>query len=215
MAAFRFPWLWRLSPRWRARLLHWGFNVFPAFRGTGGRLISVSPDFLTITARLRYNWRTKNIMGSVYGGSLFAVTDGPHPIMLMAALGPESVVLDKAASIRYRKPAYEDLTVQFHFSPEEILEIEHRLQRENEFEYQVCMDLTGMDGSVFATVDRTLYVTTRRFMAEKRKARQASQTLSEVQNFNNAAPGNFETQQSAARPKETDDGKDLVKAVPP
>jgi acyl-coenzyme A thioesterase PaaI-like protein len=195
--------------------LHWGFNVFPAFRGTGGRLISVSPDFLTITARLRYNWRTKNIMGSVYGGSLFAVTDGPHPIMLMAALGPESVVLDKAASIRYRKPAYEDLTVQFHFSPEEILEIEHRLQRENEFEYQVSMNLTGMDGSVFATVDRTLYVTTRRFMAEKRKARQASQTLSEVQNFNNAASGNFETQQSAARPKETDDGKDLVKAVPP
>jgi len=195
--------------------LHWGFNVFPAFRGTGGRLISVSPDFLTITARLRYNWRTKNIMGSVYGGSLFAVTDGPHPIMLMAALGPESVVLDKAASIRYRKPAYEDLTVQFHFSPEEILEIEHRLQRENEFEYQVSMDLTGMDGSVFATVDRTLYVTTRRFMAEKRKARQASQALAEVQNFNNAASGNFETQQSAARPKETDDGKDLVKAVPP
>jgi acyl-coenzyme A thioesterase PaaI-like protein len=191
LAAFRFPWLWKLSPRWRARLLHWGFNVFPAFRGTGGRLISVSPDFLTITARLRYNWRTKNIMGSVYGGSLFAVTDGPHPIMLMAALGPESVVLDKAASIRYRKPAYEDLTVQFHFSPEEILEIEHRLQRENEFEYQVSMDLTGMDGSVFATVDRTLYVTTRRFMAEKRKARQASQTLSEVQNFNNAASGNF------------------------
>ncbi|MGA0808332.1 MAG: DUF4442 domain-containing protein [Burkholderiaceae bacterium] len=215
MAAFRFPWLWKLSPRWRARLLHWGFNVFPAFRGTGGRLISVSPDFLTITARLRYNWRTKNIMGSVYGGSLFAVTDGPHPIMLMAALGPESVVLDKAASIRYRKPAYEDLTVQFHFSPEEILEIEHRLQRENELEYQVSMDLTGMDGSVFATVDRTLYVTTRQFMAEKRRARQASQTLSEVQNFNNAASGNFETQQSAARPKETDDGKDLVKAVPP
>ena len=195
--------------------MHWGFNVFPAFRGTGGRLISVSPDFLTITARLRYNWRTKNIMGSVYGGSLFAVTDGPHPIMLMAALGPESVVLDKAASIRYRKPAYEDLTVQFHFSPEEILEIEHRLQRENEFEYQVSMDLTGKDGSVFATVDRTLYVTTRRFMAEKRRARQASQTLAEVQNSNNAAPGNFETQQSAARPKETDDGKDLVKAVSP
>ena len=152
--------------------MHWGFNVFPAFRGTGGRLVSVSPDFLTITARLRYNWRTKNIMGSVYGGSLFAVTDGPHPIILMAALGPESVVLDKAASIRYRKPAYEDLTVKFHFSPQEILEIEHRLQQEKELEYLVKMDLTGNDGSVFATVERTLYVTTRQYMAEKRKARE-------------------------------------------
>ena len=111
-------------------------------------------------------------MGSVYGGSLFAVTDGPHPIMLMAALGPESVVLDKAASIRYRKPAYEDLTVQFHFSPEEILEIEHRLREENELEYVVTMDLIGKDRSVFATVERTLYVTTRQHMAEKRKARE-------------------------------------------
>ena len=155
-------------------------------------------------------------MGSVYGGSLFAVTDGPHAIMLMAALGPESVVLDKAASIRYRKPAYEDLTVQFHFSPQEILEIEHRLKHENDLEYQVKADLTGRDGAVFATVERTLYVTTRQFMAEKRKARQASQAQAQAQALSNAAdPARFEAQQTVGRPKETDDGEDLVKTVPP
>ena len=146
----------------------------------------------------------------------------PHPIMLMAALGPESVVLDKAASIRYRKPAYEDLTVQFHFSPQEILEIEHRLKHENEFEYEVKADLTGKDGSVFATVERTLYVTTRQYMAEKRKARQASkaqaqdQAQAQAQALSHAAdPGRFEAQQTVGRPKETDDGEDLVKTVPP
>lgn len=158
-------------------------------------------------------------MGSVYGGSLFAVTDGPHPIMLMAALGPESVVLDKAASIRYRKPAYEDLTVQFHFSPEEILEIEHRLQRENEFEYFVSMDLTGKDGSVFATVDRTLYVTTRKFMAEKRKTRLAAQTeqASQSRHGVNTTSTAFESKplKNSNITKETEDGKDLVKTVPP
>jgi hypothetical protein len=36
----------------------------------------------------------------------------------------------------------------------------------------VKMDLTGKDGSVFATVERTLYVTTRQYMAEKRKSRE-------------------------------------------
>ncbi len=179
----------------------------------------MSPDFLTITARLRYNWRTKNIMGSVYGGSLFAVTDGPHPIMLMAALGPESVVLDKAASIRYRKPAYEDLTVNFHFSPEEILEIEHRLHHENEFEYRVSLDLTGKDGSVFATVDRTLYVTTRRFMAEKRKARLAAQLEqgNQVSRGVNSTSTAFESKllENNNLTKETEDGKNLAKTVPP
>ena len=29
------------------------------------------------------------MVGSIYGGSLFAVTDGVHPMMLMSALGED------------------------------------------------------------------------------------------------------------------------------
>ena len=31
-------WLARLPPRWRARAMRLGFNLHPAFRGTGGRV---------------------------------------------------------------------------------------------------------------------------------------------------------------------------------
>jgi acyl-coenzyme A thioesterase PaaI-like protein len=44
-------------------------------------------DLSHIRIRLPLTWRTKNIVGSLYGGSLFAMTDGVHPMMLMAALG--------------------------------------------------------------------------------------------------------------------------------
>ena len=89
-----------------------GFNLHPAFRATGGRVLHVSPDFHHIRIKLPLLRRTRNIVGSMYGGSLFAVTDGAHP-MLMSALGSDHIVWDKAASIRYRKPAYTTLYVDF------------------------------------------------------------------------------------------------------
>ena len=72
-------------PEWRARLMRVGFNLHPAFRATGGRVLHVSPDFHHIRIKLPLLRRTRNIVGSMYGGSLFAVTDGAHPTMLMSA----------------------------------------------------------------------------------------------------------------------------------
>ena len=101
----KLQWIERVPPRWRARLLRVGFNLHPAFRATGGRVVEIAADFLHIRIRLPLGRRTRNIVGSMYGGSLFSVTDGAHPTMLMMALGPGAIVWDKAAAIRYRKPA--------------------------------------------------------------------------------------------------------------
>jgi acyl-coenzyme A thioesterase PaaI-like protein len=174
MAAFRFPFFWKLSTPTRARVMHWGFNLFPAFRGAGGRLLWVSPDFLSMRARLKFNWRTRNIMGSVYGGSMFAVTDGPHPIMLMSALGPDYVVWDKSAQIQYRRPAYEDLYVDFSFTADEVAEIKCKLDTQPELDHTVHMQLIDLYGEVHARVQRTLYVAHRSYVEEKRRARHST-----------------------------------------
>jgi hypothetical protein len=100
-------WLNKLSPAWRARMVRLGFNFHPAFRGTGGRVTHVAKDLRHIRIRLPLTWKTRNIVGSLYGGSLFAITDGAHPMMLMAALGDDYIIWDKAASIRYRKPGFQ------------------------------------------------------------------------------------------------------------
>ena len=66
-------WLAKVPPAWRARMVRMGFNLHPAFRGTGGRVEHVSHDLSHIRIRLPLTWRTRNIVGSLYGGSLFAV----------------------------------------------------------------------------------------------------------------------------------------------
>lgn len=165
----------RLPLRWRPTVLRIGFNLFPPFRGTGGRLVWVAPDLLSMEAELRYNWRTRNANGTIYGGSLFSVTDGPHPIMLLIALDPRRVVVwDKAASIRYRRPATQTLRARFEISPDLLREIQHRLQADEAIEHVFTIDLTGADQKVYATVERTVYIATRDYERRRRSTHESA-----------------------------------------
>src|SRR5574343_921770 len=151
-------WLAKLPPAWRARMVRLGFNFHPAFRGTGGRVVHVSNDLRHIRVRLPLSWRTKNIVGSLYGGSLFAITDGAHPMMLMAALGDGYIVWDKAASIRYRKPGYSTLYADFVLSETELAEIRAELDRTPELERTFQIELKDRDGTVHTVGERTVYI---------------------------------------------------------
>lgn len=160
-------WLKRLPPAWRARLMRAGFNLHPAFRATGGRVTHVSPDFLHLRVRLRLARRTRNIVGSMYGGSLFAITDGAHPTLLMAALGADAIVWDKAATIRYRKPAYTTLYADFRLDPADIAAIRHELAERRETTRVYIVELKDRHGAVYAEVERTVYIADKKFYKTK------------------------------------------------
>lgn len=151
-------WLKKLSPDWRARMVRLGFNLHPAFRGTGGRVVHVARDLRHMRICLPLSWKTKNIVGSLYGGSLFAITDGAHPMMLMAALGDGYIVWDKAASIRYRKPGRSTLYADFLLPGEEIAAIQAALREVPELERTFQVELKDKQGEVHAVVERTVYI---------------------------------------------------------
>lgn len=160
-------WLAKLSPTWRARMVRLGFNFHPAFRGTGGRVVHVAKDLRHIRIRLALSWKTRNIVGSLYGGSLFAITDGAHPMMLMAALGDNYIVWDKAASIRYRKPGYTTLYGDFVLAGEEIAEIRAALQEVPELERTFLVELKDDQGTVHTIVERTVYIAEKNYYRQK------------------------------------------------
>lgn len=160
-------WLAKLSPTWRARMVRLGFNLHPAFRGTGGRVVHVGRDLRHIRIALPLSWKTRNIVGSLYGGSLFAITDGAHPMMLMAALGDGYIVWDKAASIRYKKPGYATLYADFTLSAEELAEIRRRLAEHPELEQTFQVELKDAQGVVHTVVERTVYIAEKNFYRNK------------------------------------------------
>ncbi|HYG43539.1 MAG TPA: DUF4442 domain-containing protein [Bordetella sp.] len=160
-------WFKKLPPAWRARLMRAGFNLHPAFRATGGRVTHVSPDFLHLRIRLPLTRRTRNIVGSMYGGSLFAVTDGAHPTLLMSALGAGTIVWDKAATIRYRKPAYATLYADFRIDRADIAAIQAELARQHETTRVYVVELKDDQGVVYAVVERTVYIADKQFYKTK------------------------------------------------
>ena len=160
-------WLNKLSPAWRARIMRLGFNFHPAFRGTGGRVTHVAKDLRHIRIRLPLTWKTRNIVGSLYGGSLFAITDGAHPMMLMAALGDDYIIWDKAASIRYRKPGFSTLYADFVLDDAELAEIRAGLAKNKELERTYLVELKDGQGTVHTVVERTVYIADKNYYRQK------------------------------------------------
>ena len=138
--------------------MRWGFNLFPAFRGTGARVTYISGDFREVHVKLPLSWRTRNYVGTIFGGSLYGAVDPHYMIMLIKILGPGYVVWDKAATIRFRKPGRATLFARFVIPEEEITEIRRRLETEPSIDLVYKVDLTDADGVVHAAVEKTIYV---------------------------------------------------------
>jgi acyl-coenzyme A thioesterase PaaI-like protein len=147
-----------VAESFRSRLARWGFNFFPAFRRTGGRLTYVANDWREVRVRLRLNWATRNYVGTMFGGSLYAATDGQYMVMLMKLLGPDYVVWDKGAAIRYRKPCRTTVTATFIIPEQETNAIREELAREPKLDRQYLVDWKDADGTVYASVETTIHI---------------------------------------------------------
>jgi acyl-coenzyme A thioesterase PaaI-like protein len=138
--------------------MRWMFNLFPAYRGSGARVKYISSDFREVRVELKLSWRTRNYVGTIFGGSLYASVDPMYMIMLMKLLGPQYVVWDKAASIRFRKPGRTTLRATFRIDETEVESIRTAAASGNPIDRVYDVDLVDADGVVHASVEKTIYV---------------------------------------------------------
>lgn len=143
----------RLGPRTFRHLI----NIFPAYRGTGGRVTRISDDWLEWDVRIPLNWRTRNYVGTTYGGSLYGAVD---PILMLAflhILGPDYIVWDKAATIRFKRPGRGTLYAGMRVSNSEVDEIRRSCAAEPKIDRTYGIEIVDHDGVVHAHVDKVLH----------------------------------------------------------
>ncbi|WP_255168466.1 DUF4442 domain-containing protein [Natrononativus amylolyticus] len=143
-----------------SRLYRIGFNLFPAYRGTGGRVTYVAPDWQEVRVKLPLSWRTRNYVGTIFGGSIYGAVDPFYMMMLLKSLGDGYVVWDKEAEIRFKKPGRETLYATFTITDEELAAIRAELETSESVDRVYTVDLVDAEGVVHATVRKTVYVTT-------------------------------------------------------
>jgi len=136
----------------------WGFNFFPAYRGTGGRVTYIAADWREVRVKLPLNWRTRNYVGTTFGGSLYGAVDPFYMIMLIKLLGPEYVVWDRAAAIRFRKPGRGTLFARFVITEDELASIRIALETQSKIDRVYQVELADAAGEVHASIEKTVYI---------------------------------------------------------
>ncbi len=138
------------------------------YKRSCGKIIFTSEDLHVVKIKIPLSYKNKNYVGSIFGGSLFAATDPIYMIQLMQILGKDFVVWDKKTNIKFKRPAYEHAFATFEFTTTEIEEISQKVQSENEIDYTKILHITAKDGTIFAELDKTLYISTKVYYKQKR-----------------------------------------------
>lgn len=140
------------------RLQRLAFNLIPAYFGTGGRIVYIARDWREVRIELPLSVRTRNYVGTIFGGSMYGAVDPVYMIMLMKNLGRGYVVWDKAAAIRFRRPGRGTLSARFTLDEAELGVIREALRHARAVERVYTVELTDGEGNVCASVEKTLHV---------------------------------------------------------
>ena len=142
----------------KTRLMRLRFNLFPAYRRTGARVTYISDDFFEIKIKLSLNWKTKNYVGTTFGGSIYGAVDPMFMMILIHQLGSDYIVWDKGATIRFKKPGRSTLFATFKLDQNEIDTIKQELTSQQKIDRLYHVNLVDSEGVVHAEVDKVVHV---------------------------------------------------------
>ena len=142
----------------KSRALRRWINFWPPFLGMGIRVIRIAPDMKAVDVEMKLRFWNANYVGTQFGGSLFVMTDPFYMLMLMANLGRDYIVWDKAATIRYRKPGKGTVRAEFRLSDIQIDDIREKLKTQPKYEPVFSVEVKDEAGVVIAEVEKVIYV---------------------------------------------------------
>jgi len=141
-----------------SRALRRWVNLWPPLLGMGIRVRHIAPDMRSVDVEMKLRFWNANYVGTHFGGSLFAMTDPFYMLMVMANLGRDYIVWDKAATIRYRKPGRGMVRAEFRLSDAQIEDIREKLKTLPKYEPTFLVEVKDESGVVVAEVEKMLHV---------------------------------------------------------
>ena len=142
------------SPRQLKRII----NIYPPYLGAGIRVDHISEDWKELRVSMGLRWFNRNIVGTHFGGSLYAMIDPHVMLLLMQLLGKEYIVWDKAASIEFIKASKKDLSAVIRISDQIIEEIKQKTENGQKYLPTFTIEIRDEDGELVATAEKVIYV---------------------------------------------------------
>ncbi|MGI9628264.1 MAG: YiiD C-terminal domain-containing protein [Longimicrobiales bacterium] len=131
-------------------------NGYAPYLGAGIVVTEVADDEIHVEMALTN--QNRNLVGTHFGGSLYAMVDPHLMILVMRRLGARYVVWDKSASIEFLKPGVGTVRAHIQITDAEIESIRSACEGGNRHFPEWTVEITDGEGEVVATVAKTLYV---------------------------------------------------------
>ena len=133
-------------------------NFWPSFLFSGITVLEVAKDFRYAKVRLKKKMLTSNYVGTLFGGSLFAMTDPFYMVMVLKNLGKDYIVWDKRSEIEYVSPGKVTVYADFHLSDAALEEIKDEVAAKGKYLKWFEVEIKSADGTVVAIVKKQIYI---------------------------------------------------------
>jgi Domain of unknown function (DUF4442) len=141
-------------------------NIYAPYLGAAVRVTHIADDFLTVHVEMRLRFYNRNYVGTHFGGSLYSMCDPFYMLMLINVLGPEYIVWDKSAAIRFKRPGKGTVKAVFQISADRVAEIRSAADANGKVEPEFQVMVTDSEGQVVAEIDKLVYVRKREKKSE-------------------------------------------------
>jgi acyl-coenzyme A thioesterase PaaI-like protein len=143
-------------------MLRLAMNLWPPFRGAGVRVRHIAADWHEARVELSLGLLNRNYVGTHFGGSLYAMTDPFHMLLLLHLLGPDYVVNHMGGRIDYLAPARGRVSATLRIDDAEVEAIRERVDAVGKDTPAFSADIRDAKGVVVARATHTLHVRRRR-----------------------------------------------------
>jgi len=143
------------------------FNFWPCIFCSGGKVTFIAGDFKELHVRLRLGIRTRNRVGTVYGGSIYSSVDPYYMLLMMEVLGKDYVVWDKAASMKFVRPITSEVKCRFLITDEIVVQVKNEIATNGEYAFDLPLEYIDAAGKVYAVFTKTIYAADKKFYKEK------------------------------------------------
>lgn len=143
---------------WSPRLLKLGLNIYGPYVGAGVKITHIDKEWREIHVLMKLRWYNRNIMGTHFGGSLYSMIDPHLMILAMNRLGKEYIVWDRAADVKYLKPATGTVSTEISLNDEQLQDIIDNTADGSSYRPTFEIAIRDSSGKTVTKVNKVLYI---------------------------------------------------------
>jgi len=124
-----------------------------AIKRTGIKVLALADRYAKLMIPLQGNI---NHVGMMYAGTLFTLGEIPGGAIFLTSFDTTKYYpIVKEVSIRFRRPALTDVTVEVSLTPQRVEEMTKEVEAKGKVDYGLDLELKDMSGEVVALVSGT------------------------------------------------------------